>query len=136
MLIKFIILFVFVFALLSINIPQYGKCNFIKVKLYIFCGVCLFELFYNICINIRQKKLIDSSQITKNSLQSGLVAVVAYSIYTDLSCNQNLNTPTKKNLAISSIVVLGIGLNYFAEKFFSKLSPKINDRLNIIYPNK
>jgi hypothetical protein len=105
--------------------------------LYIFCGICIFELFYNICIGIHQKKIVDSSQITKNSLQSGLIAVVAYSIYTDLSCDQiNINTPTKKNLAISGIIMFGIGLNYFAEKFFSKLSPKINDQLNIIYPDK
>lgn len=139
--IKFIILFVFIFALLSFNIPQNNKCNNIKIKLYIFCGIFLFELFSNIFIKVYQQKIIDSAEITKNSLQSGLVAIVAYSIYTDLIYSQDnlankIDTPVKKNLAISGIIMFGIGINYFAERFFSKLSPKINDQLNIIYPKK
>jgi len=141
MFIKFIILFVFVFALLSFNIPQLAPSDFIKFKMYIFCGIFLFELISDILTKLYHQQIIDLVQIIKSSLQSGLVAVVAYGMYNDLahgSCPlaDTIDTNNKDNLIISIIIIIGIGINYFIERIFLNLSPKINDRLNTIYPNK
>lgn len=135
MLIKYIILFIFVFALLQLNIPQINQDDHIKFKIYIFFGVFLFDLFVDILSKYYNKKIIDTLQITKNSIYSGLVAVVAYSIYNDLSQRKSplvekMDTPIKKNVLVSGLIVSGIGINHLIARVFQNLSPTINDQLN------
>jgi hypothetical protein len=141
MIVKIIILFVFVFALLSFNFLQINPNEPIKFKIYIFSGIFLFEAISDICMKLYKHQLIDVSQVIKNGLESGLVAIVAYGTYTDLvhmhnSWMENLDTPNKQNFLMCSLIVFAIALSYLANRVFAKMSPKINDCLNTIYPAK
>jgi len=83
MIIRLIILFVFVFALLMLNIPQLAENDHLSYKLYIFCGVFLFEFIVLTFKLIYHKQVIDIGKIVKESFQSSLLAVIGYSIWTD-----------------------------------------------------
>lgn len=125
---------------MSFNIPQLEPNNFIGFKIYVFCGIVLFESLCTIFTKMYHQQLVDLVQILKSSLQSGLVAVVAYSIYTDVayaSCSvpDKIDSFSKENLIITIMIVSAIGIIHATERIFLNLSPKINDELNIIYPH-
>lgn len=136
-----IIIFIFVFTLLMINIPHIERNNYIMMKLYLFVGIFIFEFIIGIITTLIRRCIIDISKITRSSLQTALVAVVAYSIYNDLEWSANpfiasLNTPVKQNLAISVIIIAFVTIGYFIEMIFTSNVPGINDCLNNIYPPK
>ncbi|XWV26500.1 putative orfan [Tupanvirus soda lake] len=139
--IHLIILFIFVFALLMLNIPQIERNNYIMMKLYIFVGIFIFEFIVTIILMLFRKCVIDVGKIAKSSLESALVAVVAYSIYNDLVWNSNPlveghDTETIQNLAITVIITAFIAFGYFLEVIFTDKVPGMNDCLNTIYPPK
>ena len=135
--IKLIILFVFVFALLMFNIPGLNPTDFIKFKIYLFFGIVLFEVCVSISEKIYHKKIIDIVPILKQAVQIGLVSIVAYSIYTDLSLQSSplvagANTIQTQNLAISIMICLFVWVIYFTDSILTNISPQINSRINTI----
>lgn len=139
--IHLIMLFIFVYVLLLLNIPQIEENSYIKMKLYLFFGVFMFEFIVNIIIALFQRCVINISKISRNSLFSALVAVVGYSIYNDLiwSSNPLINdqaSNTTKKLTITTIIIAFISLGYFIDIMFSNNVPGINDCLNNIYRDK
>jgi hypothetical protein len=141
MIIKLIILFIYVLALMSFNLLRLSDNDFIRIKIYIFSGIFLFEFILDICIKLYKQQIIDLVQITKNSLESALVATLAYCIYSDMVCMNysfvdNLDTSNKQNLFVTSLITFAIAISYLINSFFATISPKINDRLNVIYPAK
>jgi hypothetical protein len=136
-----IILFIFVFALLMLNIPRIEHDSYIKMKLYIFTSIFLFEMIISIFISIYKKCIVNIGKIAKQSLLSALVATVAYSIYNDMVfmnepflLNQESNLT--RNLTITVIITAFIALSYFIEIIFTNTIPNVNDCLNTIYPDK
>lgn len=139
--IHIIILFIYVFALLMINIPQIANDDYIKMKLYIFVGIFIFEFIVTIIILLLKHCIINLGKVVRNSLQSALIAVVAYSIYNDLLWSNsplviNLNNEKKQKLAITVIITAFIALGYFLEIALTNHVPTLNDCLNTIYPHK
>lgn len=139
--IHLVILFIFVFALLMINIPHIAYNEYIKFKLYIFVGIFIFEFIVNIVTAIFKRCLINISRIARNSLQSALIAVIAYSIYNDLVWSESpllagQDTNLIKNLTITVMIIAFIALGYFIEIAFTDRIPGINDCLNTIYQKK
>jgi hypothetical protein len=139
--IRLVILFIFVFALMMLNIPQIECDNFLKYKLYIFCGIFMFEFIIDIFLAIYKKCIIDINKIIINSLQSALIATVAYAVYNDLiwmssPLIKGQDTILTQNLGISVIITLFMALGYFFEMIFVDITPGMNDCLNTIYPSK
>ena len=134
-----IILFIFVFALLMFNFPQLVSKQHIRLKLYIFAGIFIFEFIIGLTTAIYKKCVIDFSNISRNSLYSALLGVVAYSMYTDLVFASNPwvlahDDEVSRNLTISVFVTIAVAANYLFEFILSGTTPKVNDCLNTIYP--
>lgn len=137
-LIHIIVLFIFVLILLMVNIPKIDPNSHIRMKLYIFIGVFVFEFVIRTIFTIFRRCLIDINKIVKNSLQIALIAVVAYSIYNDLVFASNsfivkYDDSYVRNLIIALIIVIFIILGYLLEIILTNTSPKMNDCLNTIY---
>jgi len=124
-----------------LNIPQIGDNNYIKMKLYIFTGIFIFEFMVTLITMIYKRCLINIGKIAQSSLQSALIAVVAYSIYNDLIWQSNPlvaghNDKNMQKLAITIIITAFIALGYFIEIALTSTIPGANDCLNTIYPQK
>ena len=134
---RLIILFIFVLVLLILNIPQAQKNNLLIIKLYIFIGIFIFEFVTSLLISFTNKQLFNTNKVAKDSLLSSLVAVVAYSIYNDMTvfnnCIDSEYNTISNNIAISAIIVFFMIIKYFLEYIFINESPHINDHLNNIY---
>ena len=137
-LVHIIILFIFVYVLLMINIPQIAQNDYIKMKIYIFGGIFIFEFIVALITTIFKKCLINIGKIIKNSLLTALICTIGYSIYNDLAWKSNplvINQTTNvQNLTISIIIILFIIFGYFIEILLNNHVPGINDCLNTIYP--
>lgn len=139
--INLIFLFIFVFVLLMINIPQIQHDENIKFKLYIFVGIFIFEFIFQLITIIYKSCVIDIGKIAKNSLQSALIAVIGYSIYTDLILSSspiipNQDSDKMKNFTITVLITVFIALGYFIDIAFTNTIPGVNDCLNKIYVGK
>jgi hypothetical protein len=139
--IHLIILFIYVFVLLTLNIPQIAHDDYIKMKLYIFVGIFIFEFIVTIILTLLKRCLINVGKIARNSLQSALIAVVAYSIYNDLVWSKNSlvtgqENSKRENFTITVMITTFIALGYFLEIILTDHIPGINDCLNTIYPSK
>lgn len=137
-LIYLITLFIFIYALLILNIPQIAHGNHFKFKLYIFSGVFIFEFIIEIFMAVHNKHLINIGKITKNSILVALISTVAYSVYNDVSRNSNYlianqNDPYIQNLVATIIIIMFVACGYFIETVITSNSPKINDYINKIY---
>ena len=130
MLIHLIILFIYVFALLTLNIPQIATDQYLKTKLYIFGGVFLFEFVVTLIVTIYKKCLVDVARIAKASLLAALVATVGYSIYTDIF---TIEKPFAQNLSIAIVITASVAIGYLVDGLLTSASPGLNDCLNNIY---
>ena len=133
-----IILFIFVFALLMLNIPHLESNQYIKQKLYIFFGIFLFDLLISIFVTIYRKCIVDIGKVVRNSLLTALIGTIAYSIYNDLTWSNSKfipdpNNKVATNLTITIIITGFIAVSYFFEIIFGSTIPKMNDCLNNIY---
>jgi len=153
MIVRIIILFLFTAILVSYNIPKISRDSHVSFKIYIFFGIFLFELLSGIFIRMYNTQIVDTEQIIRQSITSGLIGVVAYSIYTDLTtdCKSSTrsfsddglgskhtsepitDTINKQNLLIALLITFGIGINYGIEQLLRTISPEINDRLDNAY---
>lgn len=139
--IHLIILFIFVFALLMLNIPQIEHDNFLQYKLYIFVGIFIFEFLISLFTTIYRKCIVNLSKIAKDSLQSALIATIAYAVYNDLVWQSSplvagQVTRQSQNLCVSVLITAFIAIGYFVDIVLSDVTPKMNDCLNTIYPAK
>ena len=137
-LIHLLILFIFIFALLMMNIPQINDDEFIQQKLYIFVGIFLFEFIIGIISAIFKKCVVNISKIARSSLQSAFLAVIATAIYNDLDRLDNpfiveYNGEHQRKLIISVMIMVFIGVGYFIDVLLTDASPQLNDCLNTLY---
>lgn len=140
LLLHIILIFVFVFSLLMINLPHLQSTDYLMTKMYLFIGVFIFEFIIGIIYQWRTNNVLNVSTIVKNSLISSLLAVIGYSVYSDMtmitsnnySFLQSDNNIVKK-LSISLSATIFVTLGFLIESIFNKLSPNINDSLNKMY---
>lgn len=136
--IHFFILFIFIYALLILNIPQIAENSYIKMKLYLFTGIFVFEFVVILISKYVKRCVIDVGKIISDSLKTALLAVIGYSIYTDLIYSADplvtkLDTPNGKKLVASIITIVFVFVGYLVGEIFSTKVPEINDCINKLY---
>lgn len=132
--VKLIVLYIFVVALLFISTSNLSKNKYLMQKLYIFSGIFIFEIIVQTLSIMYKKQLICTSKIILNSFISALLAVFAYSIYNDLVWNSNefiqkLNL-TEKNLLIAALITIFVCFGYILQTLLLRHSFMANDCLN------
>jgi hypothetical protein len=125
--IHLVLMLIFIYALLLLNIPGIEYDNYLSRKLYLFFGVFLFEVIIVIILRAYKKCTINMTLIVKNALIVALIAVVGYSIYNDLLLMQsplilNQTSPNIRYLAVSSLIVFLVAICYFIEMLFTSSS--------------
>jgi len=131
---ELIVTFIFVFALLMLNFPQLQHDEIIKQKMYLFTSIFIFNLVGSLSISFFQRKIINIRKILKNSFQTGLLAVIGYSIYRDLEDTPVDNIAT--NLKTSLIIIVFVATGSVFEWLVTNKNADINDCLNLIYKQK
>lgn len=131
---ELVITFVFVFALLMLNFPQLQYDEVIKQKIYLFTSIFIFYCVGSICILLYQRQIIDIKKILKNSLQTGLLAVVGYSIYRD--CEEVSESSVLTNLKASVIIIAFVAVGYIFDSLVTNKNSEMNDCLNLLYKQK
>ena len=138
LLIHLIVLFIFVFALLMINLPKIQPNQHLRMKLYIFIGIFIFEFIVSFVTAIYKKCIINIGKIIRDSLLVAMISIVAYSLYTDLVFSQNplvtkYNNQKSQTLLITIVITIFISIAYFIDAVLLNKSPGINDCINRIY---
>lgn len=134
--IHLIILFIFVFLLLVLNIPHLTEDQRLKQKLYIFCGVFLFEMIIGIFSAIFKKQIVNINRILKYSLQSALLAAIGYSVAKDIHWSDKIKSqdPRVHKLLTTLVIVMFVAFGYLFDAMLNRLTPTVNDCINTIYP--
>lgn len=112
--IKLIILFIFTLTLLILNLPQLSDNDLFKRKIYIFCGLFIFEFVVSVLESFYKKMILNTKQIIKSSLETALLGVISYSLYTDLSDSTTMDM--KQNIIISASITGGVTVGYLINK--------------------
>jgi len=106
-------IFIFLFTLFYFGIPNIDDDNFVKHKLFIFIAIFCFNFALQLIKRLRSKCLVRTNEILRESLITALMAVIGYSVCTDLvnmsstkewveGYGDNYN---KKSLLITLIIV-------------------------------
>jgi len=113
--VKLIILFIFVYALLLLNILQISDKNIIGKKMYLFVGLFTFEFIISGLAAFYNKTMIDAKKNIKNSLETALIGTLSYSIYLDTWDKQDKTIGAQQNILSSIFVTGGIATGYLIE---------------------
>lgn len=117
-----LLLFIFVYLATYIGVPGTSKNSFIKNKVFLFGGIFIFQLVINLIIkltNDNETKNDNVKQVVRDSVNTGILAVVGYSLYNDLSIMDNtkekmnrfLNNRHLNSVVLSSIITFIIGFS-------------------------
>ena len=117
--IRLIVLYIFTFIILIINLPKISYDDDpLKFKAYVFCSIFLFEFIFSLFLSLYRKCPIKLFKIFKNSVQSALLALVAYSIYQDMLNRGDVivqaDGQNQKMIVIATTIVLFIAVSYFS----------------------
>lgn len=76
--------FIFIFIILYFKAPNISNNNYILHKLIIFTLLFTYQFMLLIMSKVKNKCKIDFLEIFKYSMETAVVGVIGYSIYTDL----------------------------------------------------
>ena len=76
--------FIFIFIILYFKAPNISNNNYILHKLIIFALLFIYQFMLLIMSKVKNKCKIDFSEVFKYSIETAIVGVIGYSIYTDL----------------------------------------------------
>lgn len=76
--------FIFIFIILYFKAPNISNNNYILHKLIIFALLFIYQFMLLVMSKIKNKCKIDFSEVFKYSMETAIVGVIGYSIYTDL----------------------------------------------------
>ena len=107
-----ILQFIFIYLSLIIGVPGTDKYNIMKNKLILFSGIFIFQTLIKSISRVRIGCKVSLKNILIDSFLVGLVSVVGYSFYIDLSLvnstkslyNQFSSNPQMSALATSGII--------------------------------
>lgn len=137
MITELVTLFVFVFILLMVNLPQLQENDMMLYKLYIFVGIFIFSSLYNMTITLYQKQIVNFRKILQNSLQIGLLSVVGYAIFCDMEgVYGHISSSVISNMKASIIILAFIAIGHIFNWLISTKNAEINDCLNLLYQTK
>ncbi len=108
-----LLLFVFIYISLIIGVPGLEHANLIKDKIFLFCGIFIFQLLLKSIYKMRNKcKNIDIKSIIQESFFVAMLSVIGFSLYIDLLNMENtrpyivsfIGNPNSHSFIISSII--------------------------------
>ena len=129
--INILFLFIYLYSLFFFQIPNLSESNPIINKLFIFIAVFVFQFCLTLIEKIKLKCKIEMERIVNECLIIGLLAVLGYSIYNDLTYlniidNSSLMMQNKKInylyvtliiiLFVCSIQLIKVSLTYYPIK--------------------
>lgn len=103
--INILFLFIYLYSLFFFQIPNLNDNNPILNKFFIFISVFVFQFSLTIIEKIKKKCKINMKDLITESLYSGFLAVIGYSIYNDLIFMNIIDS--------SSVIVSNKKINYF-----------------------
>lgn len=117
-----LLLFIFVYLSTYIGVPGTSKNSYIKNKIFLFGGIFIFQLVINLIIKLSnndETKSDDVKQVVRDSINTGILSVVGYSLYNDLSIMDKtkekmsnfLNNRHLNSVVLSSIITSIIGFS-------------------------
>lgn len=83
-LINIFFIFIFIIAILFFKVPDIDNYNYLLHKLIIFVVLFVFQFFILSSYKMINKCKIDIFEILKYSVETATIAIIGYSIYTDL----------------------------------------------------
>lgn len=118
-LLNFIIIFLFIVLVISMNIPNTDKSNYILNKVYLFLGITILQIIILLVDKMSNKCKTSNKEIIREATRYGLLAVVGYSFYVDVIFSPTLSekyaayiTVPKKNLFFLTIIISGFILGF------------------------
>ena len=105
----------FIYFALLIGIPGTSGDNMLKNKLVLFIGIAIFQLFIKSIMKIKFRCKFKTKNIINESLFIGLLSVIGYSLYLDLSLmnySRNLFNNLNSNKYLYPFIVTSI-INIF-----------------------
>lgn len=118
-LLNFIIIFLFIVLVISMNIPNTDKSNYMLNKLYLFLGITILQIIILLADKMSNKCKLTTKEIIREATKYGLLAVVGYSLYVDIIFSPTLSekyvgyiTVPKKNLFFLTSIISGFILGY------------------------
>ncbi len=85
LLLNLILQLFFIYFAILIGIPGTSDNNILFNKLILFIGILIFQFFIKIIINMKRRCKILLKNIMVDSLLYGILAIIGYSFYLDLS---------------------------------------------------
>lgn len=85
LLLNLILQLFFIYFAILIGIPGTSDNNILFNKLILFTGILIFQFFIKIIINMKRRCKILLKNIMVDSLLYGILAIIGYSFYLDLS---------------------------------------------------
>lgn len=117
--INLLLIFVFLYGLFNLRVPNLTNNNFILNKFIIFISLVCFQFIIIIIQKIKNNCKIDINEVLNNSINIGLFGIIGYSLYNDLIWMYNLNISTKRMyLYVTLIIILFIAFVKFLKILF------------------
>lgn len=85
LLLNLILQLFFIYFAILIGIPGTSDNNILFNKLILFAGILIFQFFIKIIINMKRRCKILLKNIMVDSILYGILAIIGYSFYLDLS---------------------------------------------------
>lgn len=122
--VKLLILFIYVFILLVINIPKLADNHYLGKKLYLFFGLFIFEFIVTTADAFYNKVTIETKKTVRGSLLTALVGTLSYSLYLDAWKTPqgkipNMEIDMKQDVITSAVVTVGVMIEYLIDNHLS-----------------
>ena len=117
--VKLLILFIYIFILLVINIPKLADNHYLGKKLYLFFGLFIFEFIVTTADAFYNKVTIETKKTVRSSLLTALVGTLSYSLYLDAWETPNMEIDMKQDVITSAVVTIGVMVEYLIDNRLS-----------------
>jgi len=125
-LIYFIFLFIFVLAILFLNLPKLSPTDYLYQKIYVFVAVFFFDVVILIADGIYRGCVLDLKDIGQTALIDGLIAVIGIAVYQDIIKNNDqwidASSPEHQKFMMTTVIVFFIVLKKFMGMLFDSSS--------------
>lgn len=108
-------IYIFIFVLLLLRIPDIGDDQYIRHKIIIFFSLLMFNFSLQLIKKIKSKCIVKTDELLEDSVKMALYGTLGYSIFTDLTLMESTkdyldcftNSHSKKS-ASASLVIVGL----------------------------
>jgi len=108
-------LYLFVFALLYLKIPNVETDNYITHKILLFLGILIFDFALQLIKRIRSSCIVKTDEVFSESIKTALYGIIGYSLYIDTTIMtstkdylMNYNCSYNQKIAIITVFIITI----------------------------